>query len=64
MASRAPLSPIAIPSSLAASARELFSLAGVKLNLTSAFHPQSDGQAEVMNKIISMYLHCLTSDHP
>jgi hypothetical protein len=31
---------------------ELLSTAGVKLNLSSAFHPQSDGQSEVVNKII------------
>jgi hypothetical protein len=35
-------------------ALELFSLARVKLNLSSAFHPQSDGQAEATNKIIGM----------
>lgn len=44
--------------------KELFSLVGVKLNLTTAFHPQADGQAEATNKIISMYLRCLTSDRP
>ena len=44
--------------------RELFRLAGVKLQMTSAFHPQSDGQLEVTNKIIAMYLRCLTSDRP
>jgi hypothetical protein len=43
---------------------ELFRLAGVKLNLSSAFHSQSDGQSEVTNKIIVMYLHCLTGDRP
>lgn len=44
--------------------REIFRLAGVQLNLSSAFHPQSDGQSEVTNKIIAMYLHCLTGDRP
>ena len=44
--------------------RELFRLSGVKLQFTSAFHPQSDGQSEAANKIISMYLRCLTSDRP
>ena len=44
--------------------RELFRLAGVKLQFTSAFHPQSDGQSEVTNKIITMYLRCLTGDRP
>jgi len=44
--------------------RELFRLAGVKLQMTSAFHPQSDGQSEATNKIIAMYLKCLTGDRP
>ena len=44
--------------------RELFSLAGVKLNFTSAFHPQSDDQSEATNKIITMYLRCLAGDRP
>jgi hypothetical protein len=37
---------------------------GVKLNLMTAFHPQSDRQSEVVNKVITMYLHCLTGDRP
>jgi hypothetical protein len=44
--------------------RELFRLAGVKLQFTLAFHPQSDGQSKSTNKIISMYLRCLTGDRP
>jgi hypothetical protein len=44
--------------------RELFTLAGVKLQLSSAFHPQSDGQSEAANKVISMYLRCLVGDRP
>jgi hypothetical protein len=36
----------------------------VKLNFSSAFHPQSDGQSEAANKIIAMYLRCLTGDCP
>lgn len=44
--------------------KELFSLAGVKLNLTTAFHPQADGQSDATNKIITMYLRCLTGDRP
>ena len=43
---------------------ELFRLSGVKLQFTSAFHPQSDGQSEAANKIISMYLRCLIGDRP
>ena len=44
--------------------KEIFHFAGVKLNLSSAFHPQSDGQTEAVNKIIAMYLRCLTGDRP
>jgi hypothetical protein len=43
---------------------ELFHLAGVKLLLSSAFHPQTDGQSEVVNQIIVMYLRCLAGDRP
>jgi hypothetical protein len=32
--------------------------------MSSAFHPQFDGQTEVVNKIITMYLRCLTGDRP
>ena len=44
--------------------RELFRLSGIKLQMSLAFHPQSDGQSEVANKVIVMYLRCLTSDRP
>jgi hypothetical protein len=44
--------------------QELFALAGVKLKMSSAFHPQSDGQSEAAKKIIAMYLRCLTGDRP
>jgi hypothetical protein len=43
---------------------ELFQLVGVKLLLSSAFHPQINGQSEVTNPIIDMYLRCLTGDTP
>jgi hypothetical protein len=36
---------------------ELFKLAGVRLHTSSAFHPQSDGQSEVVNRVITRYLH-------
>ena len=43
---------------------ELFSLAGVKLRLSSAFRPQTDGQSEVANRVLGMYLRCLVGDRP
>jgi hypothetical protein len=44
--------------------RELMRLMGTKLHMTSAFHPQSDGQSEAANRVIIMYLRCLTGDRP
>jgi hypothetical protein len=41
---------------------KLFKLVGVTLKMSSAFHPQTDGQSEVVNKVITMYLHCLAGD--
>jgi hypothetical protein len=43
---------------------ELMRLMGTKLQLTSAFHPQSDGQSESANRVVVMYLRCLTGDRP
>jgi hypothetical protein len=44
--------------------RDLFRMAGVTLKMSTAFHPQTDGQSEVVNKIIAMYLRCVTGDRP
>lgn len=44
--------------------RELFSLTGVQLSLSTAFHPQTDGQSEVTNRILGVYLRCLAGDRP
>jgi hypothetical protein len=44
--------------------RELMWLMGTKLHITLAFHPQSDGQSESANRIIVMYLRCLTDYQP
>lgn len=42
----------------------LFGAMGSKLLMSSAFHPQTDGQTEAVNKAIGMYLCCLTGDRP
>jgi hypothetical protein len=43
---------------------ELFALASVKLWLSSAFRPQTDGQSEVTNRVLGVYLRCLAGDRP
>ncbi|WVZ71004.1 hypothetical protein U9M48_019631 [Paspalum notatum var. saurae] len=44
--------------------RELMRLMGTKLLMSSAFHPQMDGQTEAANRVIIMYLRCFTGDRP
>jgi hypothetical protein len=39
-------------------------MSGVKLRMSTAFHPQTDGQLEVVNNTITMYLGFITGDRP
>jgi len=44
--------------------RDLFKMAGVQLCFNTAFHPQTDGQLEIVNKVLAMYLLCAMGDRP
>ncbi|KAL5831744.1 hypothetical protein ACOSQ4_017098 [Xanthoceras sorbifolium] len=44
--------------------RDLFRLQGTDLNMSSSYHPQSDGQTEVVNRTVEQYLRCFAGDQP
>lgn len=44
--------------------RELFKLQGTELAISSAYHPQSDGQTEMVNRSLEQYLKAFTGDRP
>jgi hypothetical protein len=44
--------------------QDLFKLCGTKLRMSSAYHPQSDGQTEIVNKALQQYLCCFVHDQP
>nr|GFC34936.1 Ty3/gypsy retrotransposon protein [Tanacetum cinerariifolium] len=44
--------------------QNLFKLNGTNLCMSSSYHPQTDGQTEVVNRILEQYLQCFVSDKP
>lgn len=44
--------------------RELFKLQGTELRRSTAYHPQSDGQSEIVNKLLETYLRCFVGGKP
>ncbi|GKB97903.1 transposon ty3-G gag-pol polyprotein [Tanacetum coccineum] len=42
----------------------LFKLQGTALCLSSSYHPQTDGQTEVVNRTLEQYLRCFAGDQP
>jgi len=44
--------------------QELFALLQVALHMSTAYHPQSDGQTKVVNRCLETYLRCMTGEKP
>lgn len=43
---------------------DFFKLQGVELHMSTTYHPQSDGQTEVVNRCLETYLRCMCGDQP
>lgn len=44
--------------------KNLFEMSGTKLSMSSAYHPQTDGQSEVINRTLEQYLRAFTQQKP
>jgi len=44
--------------------KELFQMSGTQLRMSLAYHPQSDGQIEAINKVLEQYLRAFIHVEP
>jgi len=44
--------------------REFIKISGIKLQMSSAYHPQTDGQFKVVNRCVEQYLRCFVHQQP